>query len=188
MSFDFSGKTVLITGASYGLGEQFAYAFADAGADLVLTARSADLLAAVADTCRGKGSTVTVETGDVSVEDDVKRVVAAGVAAHGTIDALINNAGIADMRGLAAERFDAETKADEVVKAIDRDGAAIVERLFSEERVDRVKRKGRSNEDVGFPGERGQRAVTRGGFERADGGGANCDNTTASGAGFGECS
>lgn len=109
MSFDFSGKTVLITGASYGLGEQFAYAFADAGADLVLTARSADLLAAVADTCRGKGSTVTVETGDVSVEDDVKRVVAAGVAAHGTIDALINNAGIADMRGLAAERFDAET-------------------------------------------------------------------------------
>ena len=33
--FDFNGKVVLITGASYGLGEQFAYAFADAGADLV---------------------------------------------------------------------------------------------------------------------------------------------------------
>ena len=109
MSFDFNGKTVLITGASYGLGEQFAYAFADAGADLVLTARSTELLEGVAETCRGKGSTVTVETGDVSVEDDVKRVVAAGVAAHGKVDALINNAGIADMRGLAAERFDAET-------------------------------------------------------------------------------
>lgn len=109
MSFDFNGKTVLITGASYGLGEQFAYAFADAGADLVLTARSTELLEGVAETCRGKGSTVTVETGDVSVEDDVKRVVAAGVAAHGKVDALINNAGIADMRGVAAERFDAET-------------------------------------------------------------------------------
>ena len=109
MSFDFNGKTVLITGASYGLGEQFAYAFADAGADLVLTARSADLLEAVAETCRGKGSTVTVETGDVSVEDDVKRVVAAGAAAHGKVDVLVNNAGIADMRGVAAERFDAET-------------------------------------------------------------------------------
>ncbi len=47
--------------------------------------------------------------GDVSVEDDVKRVVAEGVAAHGTIDVLVNNAGIADMRGVAAERFDAET-------------------------------------------------------------------------------
>ena len=82
MSFDFNGKTVLITGASYGLGEQFAYAFADAGADLVLTARSTELLEGVAETCRGKGSTVTVETGDVSVEDDVKRVVAAGVAAQ----------------------------------------------------------------------------------------------------------
>ena len=33
--FDFKGKSVLITGASYGLGEQFAYAFADAGADLI---------------------------------------------------------------------------------------------------------------------------------------------------------
>ena len=45
--FDFKGKSVLITGASYGLGEQFAYAFADAGADLILTARSEDLLEGV---------------------------------------------------------------------------------------------------------------------------------------------
>ena len=54
--FDFSGKTVLITGASMGLGEGFALGFADAGADLVLTARSADLLEAVAERCRAKGS------------------------------------------------------------------------------------------------------------------------------------
>lgn len=107
--FDFNGKTVLITGASYGLGEVFANDFATAGADLVLTARSAELLEAVAESCRAKGSKVTVVPGDVSVEDDVKRVVAEGVAAHGKIDALINNAGIADMRGVAAERFDAET-------------------------------------------------------------------------------
>jgi len=107
--FDFNGKTVLITGASYGLGEQFALAYADAGADLILTARSTELLEAVADVCRSKGSTVTVETGDVSIEEDVKRVIAAGVAAHGKIDVLVNNAGIADMRGLAAEHFDGET-------------------------------------------------------------------------------
>ena len=52
---DFSGKTVLITGASMGLGEGFAHGFAEAGADLVLTARSVDLLEAVAEQCRGKG-------------------------------------------------------------------------------------------------------------------------------------
>ncbi|GIS33959.1 MAG: hypothetical protein Ct9H90mP5_04080 [Acidimicrobiaceae bacterium] len=61
----------MITGASYGLGEQFAYAFADAGAVLVLTARSEELLEGVGEACREKGSKVTVATGDVSVEDDV---------------------------------------------------------------------------------------------------------------------
>ena len=107
--FDFNGKSVLITGASYGLGEQFAYAFADAGADLVLTARSEDLLQNVADGCTAKGSNVIAVTGDVSIEDDVRSVVAAGIDAHGKIDILINNAGIADMRGVAPEHFDSET-------------------------------------------------------------------------------
>ena len=107
--FDFTGKTVLITGASYGLGEQFAYSFAEAGADLILTARSADLLEAVGEKCREQGSTVTVVPGDVSVEEDAQQVIAAGLAEHGRIHVLINNAGIADPRGVAAEQFDAET-------------------------------------------------------------------------------
>lgn len=107
--FNFNGKTVLITGASYGLGEQFAYAFADAGADLILTARSEDLLQNVADSCRAKGREVTAVTGDVSIEDDVRAVVTTGIDTHGKIDVLINNAGIADMRGIAPEHFDSET-------------------------------------------------------------------------------
>ena len=107
--FDFKGKVVLITGASYGLGEQFAYAFADAGADLILTARSEEILEKVGTACRDKGATVTVAPGDVSIEADVHHVIESGIKAHGYIDVLINNAGIADARGVAAEQFDTET-------------------------------------------------------------------------------
>ncbi len=108
--FDFSGKTVLITGASYGLGEGFAHGFAEAGADLVLTARSAEMLGQVADACRGKGSCkVSVIPGDVSVEADVDNVVATAVREHGKIDVLVNNAGVNDLRGLAPEQFDMKT-------------------------------------------------------------------------------
>ncbi len=107
--FDFKSKVVLITGASYGLGEYFAYAFAEAGADLILTARSADALAAVGENCRKKGSKVTVVTGDVSIEADVRNVIATGIADHGHIDVLINNAGVADTKGVVAEQFSAES-------------------------------------------------------------------------------
>ena len=103
--FDFSGKTVLITGASYGLGAGFAEAYARAGADLVLTARSTDLLEVVAKQCEVHGSKVTCVTGDVSREDDVKRVVGTAIERHGKIDVLINNAGISEIRGFGAEQF-----------------------------------------------------------------------------------
>lgn len=106
--FDFTGKSAIITGASYGLGEVFAHDLAKAGCALTLTARSGDLLEAVAEKCRELGSPkVTVVTGDVSIEADVVRVVEQCVAENGSVDVLINNAGIADVRGLAAEQYDA---------------------------------------------------------------------------------
>ncbi len=107
--FDFKEKVVLITGASYGLGEHFAYDFARAGADLILTARSVQQLEEVGARCREMGSRVAVIPGDVSVEADVKNVISSGIEALGKIDVLINNAGIADARGVAAEQFDSET-------------------------------------------------------------------------------
>ena len=121
--FDFAGKTVMITGASYGLGEGFAEAFAAAGADLVLTARSTDLLEAVAQRCRAHGGRVTTSVGDVSVEADVVRAVGEGVAAHGAIAVLVNNAGVSDLRGVAAESFDMETW--NRILAVDLNGAFI---------------------------------------------------------------
>lgn len=120
--FDFRGRTVLVTGASYGLGEGFARGFAEAGADLVLTARSAELLEQVAAGCRELGSPrVTVVPGDVSVEDDVIRVVSTAVSEHGHIDVLVNNAGISDLRGVAPERFDMATWSQ--ILSVDLDGA-----------------------------------------------------------------
>ncbi len=110
MAFDYTGKTALVTGASYGLGEVFAKDLAASGAELVLTARSSELLETVAQACREAGSPkVTTATGDVSVEADVVDVVAKGIEAHGRIDLLVNNAGVADMRGVPPEKFDMDT-------------------------------------------------------------------------------
>ena len=85
--FDYSQKAAIVTGASYGLGEVFAKDLAKAGCALTLTARSSDLLEAVADQCRELGSPkVITVTGDVSVEADVVRVVesAANIACAST--------------------------------------------------------------------------------------------------------
>ena len=107
--FDVAGKVTLVTGASYGLGEVFALGLAEAGSDLVLAARSLDLLEAVAERCRATGRKVTAVRCDVSSEDDVCNLVKTAVAEHGRVDVLVNNAGVADLRGLGAEQFDTET-------------------------------------------------------------------------------
>lgn len=107
--FSVRDKVIVITGASYGLGEYFAQELAKLGAHLVLTARSGDLLEQTAEACREHGVTVTTAVGDVTNEDDVNAAVDAAMSEHGRIDVLVNNAGIADMRGVPAESFDVDT-------------------------------------------------------------------------------
>ncbi|GFZ03911.1 hydroxysteroid dehydrogenase 3 [Actinidia rufa] len=90
-----AGKVVLITGSSSGIGEQLAYEYAKGGACLVLVARRGDRLEAVATKARELGSPdVIIETGDVSKAEDCKRFVGAAVNRFGTLDHLVNNAGI----------------------------------------------------------------------------------------------
>ncbi|MEO0502180.1 MAG: SDR family NAD(P)-dependent oxidoreductase, partial [Pseudomonadota bacterium] len=81
------GKTVVITGASKGIGAATARVLAGHGARVVLAARSADALAALAQ-----------ETGGLAVPCDVADFaqVEALMEAAGTVDALINNAGLID--------------------------------------------------------------------------------------------
>ena len=91
-AFDFAGTTSLVTGASSGLGEQFARQLAARGSGLVLVARSADRLAALADELRARHRvTVTTVPADLSRTEQVSRVAAHAAAAQ--VDVLVNNAG-----------------------------------------------------------------------------------------------
>lgn len=88
---DMTGKAVLITGASRGIGAETARVFADAGANVALLARSRDSL----DTLAGEiGAQALALACDVSVYDQVAQAVQATVKRFGTVDVLINNAGV----------------------------------------------------------------------------------------------
>ncbi|MEO9823375.1 MAG: SDR family oxidoreductase [Paracoccaceae bacterium] len=85
------GKTVMITGASRGIGEAAAHVFAQAGANVVLTARSAAQIGEIADQIGKQALAVPC---DVSSFEDVQNAVDAAGKAFGAVDVLINNAGV----------------------------------------------------------------------------------------------
>ena len=86
---DLSGKTVLITGASRGIGAEAARAFAAQGARVALLARSADAIAALAGEI---GETAMAIPCDVTRYQEVAQAVEAAQDAFGPLDVLINNA------------------------------------------------------------------------------------------------
>jgi short-subunit dehydrogenase len=105
---EWKGKTALITGASYGIGEAFARRLAADGANVVITARSRDRLDKLADQLRSRhGVNVTV------IEADLARLSATEEIFHATegtglqIDLLVNNAGfggVGDFADIPLER------------------------------------------------------------------------------------
>jgi uncharacterized protein len=109
-----------VTGASSGLGEQFARQLAARGGDLVLVARSADRLIALAEDLRAKHRvTVTTLPTDLSLADEVSRV--ASFTATTEVHVLVNNAGFGthgDFAGLDPAREHAEVMVN-AVAAVD---------------------------------------------------------------------
>jgi short-subunit dehydrogenase len=91
---EFTGKTVVITGASEGMGRALALKMAPERPRLVLAARNAERLAAIAAACRQAGAETVTLAVDLAQRADCEKVVATAVAAFGGVDVLVNNAGI----------------------------------------------------------------------------------------------
>ncbi|BBX03929.1 short-chain dehydrogenase [Mycolicibacterium moriokaense] len=88
------GKSAVITGAAFGIGRATAVLFAREGARLIVTDIQDEPLQALADELRNGGTEVETVIGDVSVEDDARRMIEAATDRFGRLDVLVANAGI----------------------------------------------------------------------------------------------
>jgi NAD(P)-dependent dehydrogenase (short-subunit alcohol dehydrogenase family) len=102
--FSVAGRTAIVTGASYGLGEVMAKGLAEAGANVVVAARSEDRLEEVADGIVGAGGSAMATRCDVSDSTDVSAMVEAAWERFGRVDILVNNAGVTAEGGVMPER------------------------------------------------------------------------------------
>jgi NAD(P)-dependent dehydrogenase (short-subunit alcohol dehydrogenase family) len=92
--FDFSGKIVLVTGGSRGLGYQMVRAFAERGANIIIASRKADACEAVAAEIRALGCEALAVGAHLGRWDECDRLIDAAYARFGRVDILINNAGM----------------------------------------------------------------------------------------------
>ena len=92
-----AGKVALVTGATRGLGREIAFAFADAGADLVVTSRHQDACDLLAEELTARGGKVFAKACHVGRWDAVGDLVDAAYEHFGRVDVLVNNAGMSPL-------------------------------------------------------------------------------------------
>jgi NAD(P)-dependent dehydrogenase (short-subunit alcohol dehydrogenase family) len=131
MSLDLSGRTVVVTGASRGMGRSIAERFASAGARVVLWGRHH---ATVAEAAREIGRGAVAVTCDMGDRSAIPRAVEETLALYDRIDVLVNNAG---MSGNAAPFLDMCAAAWDEIIAVNLTGPTIAGQLVARHMVDR---------------------------------------------------
>jgi NAD(P)-dependent dehydrogenase (short-subunit alcohol dehydrogenase family) len=125
--FDLSGRVVIVTGASKGIGRELTILLAETGAVVVPTVRAHADADAVASEAQSHGLTVHPQQLDVRDVASITEAVSSIVAAHGRIDVLVNNAGL----GFARAAFDV-TEADwDEMMAVNLRGAFFMSRAVA---------------------------------------------------------
>ena len=112
--FSVDGRTAIVTGASFGLGITMAKGLAEAGARVVVSARSADRLEVVAKEIESAGGEALALQCDVADGASVAALVATAWDHFGRVDILVNNAGVAAEAGFMPERVPDEIFAQTV--------------------------------------------------------------------------
>ena len=108
-NIDLSGRVAFVTGASSGLGAQFAHTLARAGAAVVLASRRVDKLKELRARIEGEGGDAHVLELDVTDNDSIRAAVAHAETEMGSIDILVNNSGVSTtqrLQDVAPEDFD----------------------------------------------------------------------------------
>lgn len=106
MADNISGKVIVITGASSGMGEATARDLAAKGARLALGARRQDRLDAIVNEIKDAGGEALAVATDVTRQEDVQKLVEAAKDAYGRVDVIFNNAGLMPLSPLESQRVD----------------------------------------------------------------------------------
>jgi NAD(P)-dependent dehydrogenase (short-subunit alcohol dehydrogenase family) len=104
--FSVRGKKTIVTGASSGLGKQFALTLAEEGATVVLASRRMEILAELESEIRASGGEAHAIVLDVSRRESIESAIAESIERMGRIDVLVNNSGVVIHKPLLAHTED----------------------------------------------------------------------------------